>query len=280
MTSRTGLILCGLHLGVTLALAQSIPEENGVPQAVREFLQGAEPDLEKIAEFLAMEPPPKWAGPGIDGVKDSVLSRLGRMRPLPPGLPRMLADVVSNQSAERTGRMYSAQYLVEAYQRMASESREWVSTDDALAVRRALYQALEDSDSMVQATALISLAELCRNRPELDKALVAAEALKAVQAPGSSPAYRAAAFRFCAQNRMTEALPAARHWAAKTGSPFVSLAALHALGEMGAGEDAETLRAKLSARPKDEKRVAMLAAIKCIEQRQPSDLSHKREEQE
>jgi Flp pilus assembly protein protease CpaA len=73
---------------------------------------------------------------------------------------------------------------------------------------------------------------------------------------------------------MAEALPAARHWAAKTGTAFVSLAALYALGEMGAGEDVETLRAKLSARPKDEKRVAMLAAIKRIEQRQTSNLSH------
>jgi hypothetical protein len=275
VTSRTGLILCGLHLGVALAIAQSIPEGHGVPQTVREFLQGAEPDLGEIADFLALEPAPHWAGPGFDGVKDSVLSRLGRMRPLPPELPRMLADVVSNRSAERTGRMYSAQYLVEAYQRMASESQEWVSTNDALAVRRALYQALSDSDSMVQATALISLAELCRNRPELDKALVAAEALKAVQAPGSSPAYRAAAFRFCAQNRMVEALPAARLWAAKTGTAFVSLAALYALGEMGAGEDVENLRARLAERPYDEKRVAMLAAIQRIEQRQQSSPGRK-----
>lgn len=230
--------------------------------AVRSLIAGDRPaSMEGIYVFLRDPAPERDAGPGYDALKDAALIGLMALDPPPPDLGTALCGIVLDSSAERVGRIYSAQYLSMLYPMVVKGGDD----KSAALILETLYKALDDPCPWLAGTALLQLGELCRNDPGVDRERVMKGILTLSRHDGT--AARIAALQVAALLDEPHVLGAARDYAAACSPAPLRAAAINALGVLGDSSDLDNIERMLREPGSQPLAPALRAAARKLEER-------------
>jgi hypothetical protein len=177
--------------------------------------------------------------------KDAMLERLHDMEPLPEGVADFFVELYRDANQDEAVRDYALQHMGPLYERLlALPDRE----ADRGTLRNEMWSAAASGEGTYGGTALLALAHLGDQTPDIDRDRLRAEALR-LAAEGDAPS-RIAALSLCARLDAAEVLPAARLAVEDRTNLPLRMAALNALARLGGDDDLARLR-ELAADPAD-----------------------------
>jgi hypothetical protein len=238
----------------------------------------------------------------INAVKNDVLDKLLRQKSLPQGLGLQLVEMAGNVENDPVWRDYCTQFLPVAWERIEAESRianteqgiskgvatesteehagrasknsvsssaargeNKESVDELMAIRDAMFQALDERGATLAGTALIGLENLSRTHGEFDREAIVAKASEIASDEMASAETRMTALRLASQTSMElragskeTAVDAARSLAQTGETVLLRSAAIVTLGELGAPDDRELLESYVLA---DNRQIAAAAKM-------------------
>jgi hypothetical protein len=230
----------------------------------------------------------------INAVKNDVLDKLMRQKQLPQGLGLQLVEMAGNVENDPVWRDYCTQFLPVAWERIEAESRianteqgiskehagrasknsvsssaargeNKESVDELMAIRDAMFQALDERGATLAGTALIGLENLSRTHGEFDREAIVAKASEIASDEMASAETRMTALRLASQTSMElragskeTAVDAARSLAQTGETVLLRSAAIVTLGELGAPDDRELLESYVLA---DNRQIAAAAKM-------------------
>jgi hypothetical protein len=177
-------------------------------------------------------------------VKNDVLDKLIAQKELPEDLGRVLLSIYRDTSTDPLLRDYCVQHFAAYHQRKWPKGTIGADKSDPERndVMAAYWEALEETDTSIAATALMGLRRLAAESGEAERQQVCERALALAVDDGAGLATRTAALQVCALMRVREVLPVARELAHRGKTMGVRLSAIAALGQIGDEEDASILK--------------------------------------
>ncbi len=185
-------------------------------------------DREAVAHYLKYGP-----NRAIELViKNDLMNKLRHQQTLPPEWTGVLLDLYADRQQNITVRMYALQHLRPQYE----------LTRDA-AIRRAFYEALNETHNEIAGGALLALRYLCTEYPEeFDTALIARRAVEIAQDASVNSPTRVSAVQVAALLKHAEIEPVIRALATEdSASLTLRLSAIAGLGLLRCPESRSTL---------------------------------------
>lgn len=203
------------------------------------FLQSPVLPPKEIAElfkFLAATPKPEATADRqkINAQKESTLRALDDHVADNPDILNGVIRLLENKEADLVGRDYAAQHSIAMYTALVKRGG-W--TDDGL-LKNALQKMLNERESTLAGTALLSLRTLAKAYPEkFDLQLVEKKSVEIARDETASVLSRTTALKVAAEQGETQVLPLARQWANQSETATQQIAAIAALGNLGDQND-------------------------------------------
>lgn len=165
-------------------------------------------------------------------IKNDLMNKLRNQKTLPPELTGVLLDLCSDRKQNITVRIYALQHLRPQYE----------LTRDA-AIRRAFYEALNETDNEIAGGALLALRYLCTEYPkEFDTAVISRRAAEIALDGNVNNLTRLSAVQVAAMLDNAEIEPAIRSLAENSATPLtLRLSAIAGLGLLKRPESRPTL---------------------------------------
>lgn len=181
-----------------------------------------------------------------NSVKNDLLDKLIAQKSMPPGLGEQIVEMYRNKGNDQLWRDYCVQHMTLYHWARWPDGKAPRDDKEAEAIRAALWEAVEETDGTIAATALLGLERLSRTDKLIDRARVESKAL--IYAGGASyPSItRTTALQVCAEMGLKEILPAARLVARDAKEPALRNSAIAAIGRLGSLDDVSLLE-KISA---------------------------------
>jgi hypothetical protein len=191
-------------------------------------------DRQALYNFLRQQSPLDKSQAG-HVLKNQLLDTLCALNPLPEGLEDVLAQVYQDRSQNVVLRDYAVQHMVAFYEQMEKvpDDSQPAKQNDLSKVQRALWEALNETDSSIAGTALLGLEQLSEERVEFDQNRIAAKALQLAGGNDTGELTRITAFQVCARLNVQDALPLLEQAASQGQSISLRISAIGALGTMG-----------------------------------------------
>ena len=209
-----------------------------------------EAELTEIFNFLASYAPKGEDIQKFNARKDACLRELDdRVTTLPNIVDRVIL-LMENKDAELVGRDYAAQHAVAMYKAMAQAHVTWSEGGQASRLRSVLMAMLEERQSTLAGTSLLTLRTLASRYPkDFDQTRLASKALEIVEDKEASILSRTTALRVASEAGDSRVLPQARVWVEEGGTSTLRIAAIAVIGELGDQTDYEWLREKRANSP-------------------------------
>lgn len=179
-------------------------------------------EVQCLGDFLQGQfDPPDPRGTTV--LKNDLMDKLLEQRQPPPALVPLLIGLFRDPRQDIVLRDYAVQHLVSWAQEVGPQP----------AIEPVLWEALAETQSSLAGTALLGLHRLAAQDQTMDRARLAAAALRLAGDPKVGELARITALRVCGEVNVGEALPLALALAEKAPSVPLRIAALASLGELG-----------------------------------------------
>jgi hypothetical protein len=216
------------------------------------------PEIESFYRYLRM---PATNSPELENehwLRNDMMDKLAGQPTLPAGLPNELVAIYQDKNQDVVMRDYAIQHMNPAYAQAGSEEKA--------ALRQALWQATDESDSSIAGTALLALNNLAQNNSEFEKDKIAGTALKLAEDEQCGELSRITAVQICGRTGATRAELLALQLAQSAPSIPLRITAIAALGDLG-DRSVETFLQQIAAGSEDRLKPAAESALKRLNKR-------------
>ncbi len=226
-------------------------------------------DIEGMYTFLKSRTNehPDETALSFNAIKNDTLQALIAQDNLPSDLLPQILAMYRDPQMDTLWRDYCLQHLVLYYE------RRWKPTDpnrlddvDRQMIVSVYEEALSSKQFGFAGTALLGLARLAEQYPELNQAKVAQQAAALVKDDTVDPATRITAMGLCGHLGRKDILPTARVWAQTGENTALRLASIGTLGLIGVKHDLELLQDLAASDDASVKKAAEMA-IKRLQKR-------------
>ena len=181
----------------------------------------------------------------FNSLKNDALDALLRQNEFQEGVGTHLARMFADEKHDEIWRDYCIQYMAPYYKERWSEN-DAAAMDaepdvEQEAIRAAYADALTHTENTFAGTALLGMEDLSRSFPEFDKEVIGAKVEDLAANDDACEAVRITSLSIAAMMGRTNALPSARMLAQTGETVTLRMAAVAALGSLGAKEDRELL---------------------------------------
>ena len=225
--------------------------------------------ISELYAFLKALPGPQERNlPGLNVLKNDLVSLLQEQFDPPTGLTGTLIEIYQNPAQDPVARDYALQHLVTWSEQGAADA-----PDAKPRIYSVLRQAAQE-DTSIAGTALLGLHRLSVNDSRtlpLSAGAVSGEeisqiALRMLLSANPPSAARVTAIQVCAEREVGEALPPIQALAQAENGTAVRISAIAALGWLGGPEQAVLLQ-RLAAEPNPDLRHAVEGALRRLRTR-------------
>jgi hypothetical protein len=215
-------------------------------------------DITALYVFLKSPPELHEANMGaLHFIKNEIFTALRNQTTPPPGFTDVLSFISQDARQDIVTRDYAIQHLTswcEHGLRDAPNAKE--------RVRTVLMETAKENNS-IAGTALLGMHHLVIYDSAFKPGDIKSVALGIVQSPEANLAARITAIQVCAEQSITEAIPAIEAFAQKQGQTSLQMSAISALGRLGGPEQSVLLRTLPQKDPA--LRPVVMAALKQLE---------------
>ncbi len=200
-------------------------------------------------------------------LKNDVLQVLIAQEIMPPDLLPAILEMYRDPQMDTLWRDYCLQHVSLYYERRwKPDNAKRLDDPDRMEALKAFAEALDSHEKGLAGTALLGLARLSEEYPEIDRAKVAERSLESALNEQEEPATRITAVGVCGLLGKAEVLPIARILAQTGESTPLRLSAIGAIGLLGVMDDLELLQSLADGRDVVMKKAAQ-TAVKRIKMR-------------
>ena len=173
-------------------------------------------------------------------LKNDILDALIAQTVLPPDLGKEIVGMYRDRSTDPLWRDYCVQHFTMYVERLGLSTGAPVDPDRA-EIFKAFHEALQEKDSGIAGTALLSLYRLSNKAPEADLPTIGQNALAMAKDATCAVQTRVTAVGICGLTGKTEILPEARILAQTAEVLPLRLSAIATIGSLGGAQDKELL---------------------------------------
>ena len=191
-------------------------------------------------------------------LRNEMMDKLVTQQKPPSDLSDTLIAIYQDKEQDAVMRDYAIQHMNPAYAQ--------AGTEEKAALRQALWQAADETDSSIAGTALLALNDLAQNNAEFEKDKIARTALKLAGNEQCGELARITAVQICGQTDATKAAPLILQLAQNAGSIPLRITAIAALGDLG-DRSAEGFLQQIATGNEDRLKPAAESALKRLNKR-------------
>jgi len=196
----------------------------------------------------------------LDALKNDTLQTLIAQETLPSDLLPVILGMYRNSSMDVLWRDYCLQHVVMYYERRwKPDDAKRLDDSDRQEALKMYEEALGTSGNGFAGTALLGLARLSEEYPEIDRAKLAERSLTSAVNEQEDPATRITAVGLCGVLNKVEVLPVARVLAQTGENTPLRLASIGTIGLLGTADDLELMQSLADGSDEAAKKAAQVA---------------------
>ena len=172
----------------------------------------------------------------FNAIKNDLLEKLIDQKNIPEGLGQYMVDMYRDRSLDVVWRDYCVQHFPRY---LEAKYPEGISSDnsEAKAMRYALWDAVNETESSIAGTALIALEKISKMDPQCDRQKIANQAFAYARDDGCPVPARITAMQLCGVMGQPQILPTAKSVATAASSIPLRMSAIATIGDVGGQGD-------------------------------------------
>jgi len=182
----------------------------------------------------------------FNAVKNDILNVLVRQKNIPAKLGQKLVENYNDVQHDIVWRSYCLQHLRPYYDRKWRRSLNIQSNKSEISepekIRRALWNAVQGTNSILAGTSLKSLERLSQKHSEFDRRKIADLAFKIVKNDNANAELKTTAVSICGKLNKKEVLPFAKQFADQSGYLPLRSTSISVIGNLGSSADINFLK--------------------------------------